>query len=257
MYYQITGQGLPIVFIHGFCETLDIWMPFEQKLSENHQVILIDLPGFGKSELLQDNFTLADIAYQLKSLLDELKIEKYFMIGHSLGGYICLEFAKKYETSLLGFGLFNSTIFADTDEKKYIRDKTIQFVGMHGAKAFANTFVGNLFFEGNRHKFAEEIKTLTAYTADTNPNAINAFSKAMKARADSFDFWSQFQKPVFLIAGANDAGIPLLDSQQMIEAIVLGKGIIFSETGHMSFVEKEKESLAFILTFIKEELRYI
>jgi pimeloyl-ACP methyl ester carboxylesterase len=254
MYYRITGSGNPIVFIHGFCETHTIWRAFEEALSKTHQVILVDLPGFGESDLPESDFSLRDIANQLKTLLDTLKIEKCFMIGHSLGGYICLEFAKKYEEQLLGFGFFNSTIFADNKEKKYIRDKTIQFVGKHGTKAFTNTFVSNLFYEGNRLKFSKEIMELTKSAAATNPETIIAYSKAMKTRHCSLDFWKQCQKPVFLIAGAKDEGIPIEDSTKIIDAISNGKGIILPETGHMGFVEKEKEALKFIKVFFVDYL---
>lgn len=254
MHYQITGTGTPIVFIHGFCETLDIWGSFEKELSKTYQVILIDLPGFGRSTLPQNDFNLADIAVQLKALLDQLNICKCFMIGHSLGGYICLEFAKKYDAYLLGFGLFNSTVFQDTDEKKYIREKTIQFVGKRGTKAFTDTFVSNLFYERNRQKLSKDIKTLTKSAAATSPNTIIAYSKAMKKREDSFGFWTSFPKPVFLIAGAEDAGITLQDSQQIIDAISNGKGIVLQETGHMGFVEKEMVTLEFISKFLSEYL---
>ena len=254
MHYQITGSGRSIVFIHGFCETHSIWNPFEEALSKTHQVILVDLPGFGASTLPESKFSLADIATQLKTLLDELKIGKCFMIGHSLGGYVCLEFAKKYGDDILGFGLFNSTVFADNKEKQYIRDKTIQFVSKHDTKAFTNTFVSNLFYEGNRQKFLKEIMELTDSAASTSPETIIVYSEAMKSRNDSFNFWGQFQKPVFLIAGAKDAGIPIQDSTKMIDAISLGNGIILPETGHMGFVEKEKESLGFIKNFLNKYL---
>lgn len=254
MHYQITGSGTPIVFIHGFCETHAIWTPFEETLSKTHQVILVDLPGFGASDLPERDFSLTDIAYQLKSLLDEIKIGKCFMIGHSLGGYICLEFAKKYEADLLGFGLFNSTVFADNKEKQYIRDKIIEFVGKHGTKAFTNTFVETLFYEGNRSKLSKEIQELTESAAATNPETIIVYSRAMKTRNDSFSYWSQLKKPIFLIAGEKDAGIAIQDSERMIEAISNGKGSILPEAGHMGFVEKETEALGFIKSFIEENL---
>ena len=85
----------------------------------------------------------------------------------------------------------------------------------------------------------------------TNPYTIIAYSRAMKDRNDTFDFWSTYQKPVFLIAGAKDAGIPMQDSTKMIDAISLGNGIILPETGHMGFMEMEKETLEFIEEFLK------
>lgn len=121
MHYKVSGTGTPIVLIHGFCENSSIWKDLEKVLSDNYQVISVDLPGFGQSPLDNSDLTLDNVATILHDFLKQLKISSCFMIGHSLGGYITLSFAKKYSDMLLGFGLFHSTTFADSEEKRVIR----------------------------------------------------------------------------------------------------------------------------------------
>lgn len=250
MHYQISGSGKTIVFIHGYCETLNIWNHLESELSKSYQIVLIDLPGFGKSELETSDFSLKDIANQIRNLLLDIGISEYFMIGHSLGGYISMALAENHPENLLGIGLFHSSVFADNEQKRYIRDKTVQFVSKHGTKAFTDTFIGNLFYEGTRGQFTEEIEQMTQEIASTNPNSVMAYSLAMKNRSDTFGVWESLEKPVFLIAGENDAAVPLVDSQKIIDNISVGEGIILSETAHMGFVERKKECLDFIRNFL-------
>src|ERR1041384_7943248 len=67
------------------------------------------------------------------------------LIGHSMGGYITLAFVEKYSNYLSAFGLFHSTAFPDTEEKKITRSKGIEFIKEHGAFEFLKTSTPNLF----------------------------------------------------------------------------------------------------------------
>ena len=116
---EVSGHGLPVVLLHGLCENLSLWNRLRVALNKNHQIITYDLPGFGKSDKLSNKFTLDDVAEILhEDLQDKLEIDKYVVLGHSLGGYISLALANKYPESILGYGLINSTSYADNEERK-------------------------------------------------------------------------------------------------------------------------------------------
>ena len=95
--YKTTGTGSPVVLIHGFAEDSTIWDNQVDFLKDKYRLIIPDLPGSGKSELITNNDTsLEDYAAIIKQILDKEKIETCIMIGHSMGGYITLAFAEKY-----------------------------------------------------------------------------------------------------------------------------------------------------------------
>ncbi len=173
------------------------------------------------------------------------------MIGHSLGGYIIMSFAEKYSDMLLGFGLFHSTTYADSEEKKAIRKKGIEHVIHHGMEAFSKGFVPNLFHKANHSKFSEEMKILNKMAAITPIATFVAYSLAMKNRNDTTKVLSSFKKPIFIIAGENDNAIPLFQSEQMFSIIDEENALLLSETGHMGFIEKKEESSTFIHSFLK------
>jgi len=81
------GEGIPVVFIHGFCENKEIWRDFVQPLSQKARVIVIDLPGFGDNPELTAPVTVADFAEAIFHFLQQKGVERCIMIGHSLGGY--------------------------------------------------------------------------------------------------------------------------------------------------------------------------
>ena len=58
--FSESGQGFPIVFIHGFCETREIWKEFTEPLANHFHVYTLDLPGFGGADLLPFSFSIDD-----------------------------------------------------------------------------------------------------------------------------------------------------------------------------------------------------
>ena len=81
------------------------------------------MPGHGRSGIIDNIHTMDLMAESINHLLNELKIKKCVIIGHSMGGYVTLAFLEKFKEKLLGFSLFHSVPFGDTDEKKKDRDR--------------------------------------------------------------------------------------------------------------------------------------
>ncbi|MBK7375227.1 MAG: alpha/beta fold hydrolase [Chitinophagaceae bacterium] len=113
-----------------------------------------DLPGSGKSGVIssQSAVGMEEYAEIIKAILVEEKIEKSTMLGHSLGGYITLAFAEKYPGMLNSFGLVHSTAFADSEEKKAARLKSIEFIKKYGAYDFLRTTIPGLSGRCNGHE---------------------------------------------------------------------------------------------------------
>ena len=119
------------MLVHGFGEDSRVWENQEAVLQQHFKLIIPDLPGSGKSALTED-VSMEGMARVLKEILDDLAIGSCIMIGHSMGGYITLAFAEKYPASLIAFGLFHSSAYADNEEKKTARRRGIEFIREQG-----------------------------------------------------------------------------------------------------------------------------
>ena len=84
------GQGHPLLFLHGFCESGEMWRYFADSLSTQYRVICPDLPGFGDSAHSHSIQSLDEVAEQLEGWLAELQVQNPIVLGHSLGGYVAL-----------------------------------------------------------------------------------------------------------------------------------------------------------------------
>lgn len=107
IYREQGSGGLPIVFIHGFGESLQIWQPIQQTLSHERRTVALDLWGFGAS-VRPDDITPRDWVAEALGLLDALSIERAVFVGHSLGGRVSLMCARHAPERVAGMVLCNA-----------------------------------------------------------------------------------------------------------------------------------------------------
>ena len=169
--YTIHGEGLPLIFLHGFNENLHVWDSIIPTVSKNYKCILIDLPGFGKSHL-PSNLSIKYMADSVHRVIEDMALEKPIVIGHSMGGYVTLELVNNFPELISGAGLFHSTAFADSEEKKENRLKTLDFLDKNPVDSFFNVFIQGLFAPQNLK--SEFLNTAEAIIGETNKNSVIA-----------------------------------------------------------------------------------
>jgi pimeloyl-ACP methyl ester carboxylesterase len=240
--FKVHGKGRCLVLLHGFIESLDIWGDFSIELSAEFKILAIDLPGHGGTEQFGDVHTMELMADTVKAVLEHLKIQECVMIGHSMGGYVTMEFASKYPEYLKGIGLFHSSVFADRPEAKQNRERTIEII-KSDKQGFIRNFIPDLFAPSNRTKYASEINGLKEGALTISKSSIIAALAGMKERKDHQRTISILDVPVLFIAGKEDQRIPI---SKVIEMISLPKHcdiLILSNVGHMGYIEAKDETL--------------
>lgn len=110
--YKEYGTGEPVIILHGFLGMLDNWHSFSRKLSEFYRVFAVDQRNHGKSFHSED-FSYDVMSQDLLYLLDDLKLEKVKLIGHSMGGKTVMQFLSQHE------GYVDKAIIVDIAPKQY------------------------------------------------------------------------------------------------------------------------------------------
>lgn len=240
-----------LVLLHGFCETKNIWDKFINVFTPHYRVICIDLPGCGDSPQVQKNQPLlSDFSDEINLTLESLNIKTCTMVGHSLGGYVTLAFAKKYSHCLNGIGLFHSTAFEDDDAKKEVRKKAAEFVRMNGLKAFISPMIGNLFAEKGRENFRGIIQEIIDTACNEDVETIAKISLAMGLREDSTHLLKTLDIPVLYIIGKEDNAVPLHKSLEQVHLPKNSHVFIKNDIGHMGMFEAKLEIQQVILNFL-------
>ncbi|MDP4260887.1 MAG: alpha/beta hydrolase [Bacteroidota bacterium] len=164
------------------------------------------------------------------------------LIGHSMGGYIVLAFAEKYPERLSAFGLFHSTAYADTEEKKAVRRKGIEFIREHGAFEFLKNTTPNLFSPITKQYspalVSQFVESLRGFSADT----LIAYYESMIKRPERLSILRSVQVPVLFIIGEQDNAIPLQDGLKQCHLPAKSYIHILHQSGHMGMLEEAEKS---------------
>ncbi len=250
VHFDDLGSGKVIVLLHGYLETMDIWGEFAKDLAKTYRVITIDIPGHGKSGKINDVHDMDLMADAVNTVLTFLRIEKCFVVGHSMGGYVTLAFMSKYRYKLYGISLFHSTPFADSDEKKANRDREIALIKDGKKDRLFNTNIPNGFATDNLEKFAAEVTKAKAIGAQNNEEGIIALLEGMKVRADRQNLLKETGLPVLFILGKKDNYIPYDLMHSVAQRTATGEILTLENSGHMGFIEEPEVCLKTLSSFV-------
>ncbi len=258
--YTKVGEGETVVLLHGFGEDSSIWDEQLSELKNKFELIIPDLPGSGKSEMIfKQGISIEDYANCLHAILKNEGIDQCILLGHSLGGYITLTFASIYGSMLSGFGLIHSTAFFDSDEKKHTRKKGIQFIEEHGAGLFLKSTVANLFSNKSKTEKSDLIVRLTEKGYDFSNQALIQYYNAMINRQDNTHVLRKAAIPVLFIIGTEDIPAPMNDVLKQVHLPNTSFIHIFPDVGHMSMIEdpeklnKSLSNFCSIVSLIRSE----
>ena len=187
-----------VVLLHGFGETSDIWDNIKPHFSFDYHYITFD---YSRISFCQ---TIEEYADWLYSEIEQLKIQRFVLIGHSMGGYIALAFAEKYKHYLVGLGLFHSSAFADNEERKEIRLKTITFIEKHGSAEFIADFLPKMYADNFRKNNEVYIQKQLADNQLLPAHALIIATEAMRIRPDRTVVLKNFDNPILMIIGMKD-----------------------------------------------------
>jgi pimeloyl-ACP methyl ester carboxylesterase len=262
LHYRLSGKGSPIMLLHGFGEDSRIWDFQLSYLSSHYLVLVPDIPGSGKSDCLEERSekingiisyqpSIEDLVQSIKFILDEEKISLCSLIGHSMGGYIALSFARQYPGSLNGLGLFHSTATADSEEKKWIREKGIAFIKQYGAAVFLRQTIPNLFSLKFQENHVNEVEAFLHQSEFFSNKALIQYYRAMMQRIDHKQVLSEFKSPVLIIIGEEDKTVLLQDVISQCYLPDICHVHIWKGVGHMGMLENPERSNEVLLKFLR------
>jgi pimeloyl-ACP methyl ester carboxylesterase len=236
-----------IVLLHGFGENASIWPDFVKLLeSENNYFT----PDFSEKK---DCFSIPEYADWLKHFFDKKKIDDAIIIGHSMGGYIAVEFCHKYPEKVKGLGLFHSTVAADSIEKKESRDKAIQFLIKHDTDLFIKHFYPNMFTEQFKSQNTQFIQDNIAKYSTIPNEALLAATLAMKSRESHIDNLPDFEFPIFQILGKQDTFVNYKEALEQTAKMKYPNLLLLDNISHAGMFESPDICAQFINSFLQQQ----
>lgn len=240
--YKVEGKGKPVVLLHGYLESLDVWNEFSNELLPGFRIVSIDLLGHGKTGNVAGVHTMEMMAEAVNQVLEKEKIDKCVMFGHSMGGYTTLAFLEKYPEKLSGFSLFHSHPFADKPATIEKRNREIRLIEQGKKNLVCLTNTTNFFALANIEKFDEELTKIKQTALSISPEGMKAVIEGMKKRKDHSQTLKNAPIPFLFIIGKHDNFIPV-DMVSKIDMPQKNEVLVLENSGHIGFIE-EKEKAA-------------
>ncbi len=244
--YRMFGNGHPVFFLHGFLESITMWNVLQLE-SFPFQVILIDLPGHGKSKNEDDHDpSITFMAEKVIELADHLEISTFSLVGHSMGGYVALELKNKWKDRCDKVVLMNSNFWEDSDSKKKDRLRVAEIV-FKNKSHFIREAIPNLFVR--KENFPSEISALISEALEMDKHGISYASLAMRNRGNTKKVIQNYPKDFLIIQGALDTIVPMDKMKEELGSINIQVEVI-DKVGHMSHFEATESVKNNLLKFL-------
>jgi pimeloyl-ACP methyl ester carboxylesterase len=227
-----------LILLHGYLETLNIWEDFIKLLLPKMRIISIDLPGHGLTGTNKEINTIEFSADVVRAVLEKCGVQKTYIMGHSMGGYIAIEAVKRYPQLFEGLVLMHSVPFADTPEKKSDRDREISLIKQAKLQTIARLGIPKMFSPNNLRRMDEKIFEIIELTETHDPEGIAASVEGLKARPDNFEFLKECKTPLIMFFGAEDYHIPAERAELLAKELPNAETVFLANSGHNGFLEE-------------------
>lgn len=253
IYYMDEGDrnATPIIFLHGFPFSHEMWRNQIELVSKEYRAIAYDIRGHGKSYIGEAQFTIEHHVDDLIGLMDYWMIEKAVVVGLSMGGYIALRALERNPERFRAAVLCDTKSEADTNEGKLKRFENMKFVRENGSEAFAEMFTKLVFAPESHTTRPEAVQLIKNIIKATPPLSIAGTLLALAARTDTTASLANISIPTLILVGEKDVTTPPANSQFMHERIRSSEMHIIPNAAHMSNLENPEEFNRHLMVFLK------
>ena len=234
--YEIAGEGPWITMSHSLACNLRMWDPQMQVLTKKYKVLRYDTRGHGQSGAPSGDYTLEQLADDVKALLDALKIKQTHWMGLSMGGMIGQTFALKYP------GVFQSMVLADTTSRRppdaaKMWAERIQNAQQKGMEALVETTLERWFTEPYRNAHKDVMARIGNDIRNTPVAGFVGCCQAI-SKIDVTDRLKEVRIPTLIMVGEHDHGTPPEAARAIHENLPGSELKIIPSAAHLSNIEQ-------------------
>lgn len=227
-----------IVFIHGFPLTRAIWAEQIRALSARTRVLAIDLRGMGNSSVTEGPYLMESLAGDVAAVLDHFGVERATLVGHSLGGYVSLAFARMYAERLRRLALVASRIIADTPQAaQHRRELAADAESTHSNARIIAEFAQRTLGATTRRERPEIAEKFEKIAEKNDPRGLAAMLRGMAMRDSAEDIAGDLTMPVLVAAAEEDPLVPLTEASATAAAFPSGSLVTIAGAGHVPMLE--------------------
>jgi pimeloyl-ACP methyl ester carboxylesterase len=253
LYHELLGDGEPLLAVHGLaCDTL-AWIPQVQAFAAAHRTVIFDNRDVGQSSMAEGDYEIADMARDALALADELDLDRFHLLGISMGGAIAQEIATQAPERVRTLTL--AVTFPSGGA--YTR-RLAEVWGARVRQISREQHVDELMLMNHSEAFYDSPEMVefirTVILNNPHPQSPEAFGRQLAAcgRHDTRDRLGSLTMPTHVIGGEYDILIPVWKSREIASLVPGAKLTVLPNAPHGLSLERAEEFNATVLDFIRE-----
>ena len=237
IYIEDEGSGFPLVLVHGFLGSSEMWEPQINFFKNYFRVIVPDLPGFGKSKEVKSHNSIQSIANLLLNFLEEKKIDKFYLLGHSMGGMIVQEMAKKSGNKISNLICYSTGARGEMPGRFETVDQSRDNLKKNGLEIMARNIAKTWFVKGENAKYFDIcINAGKQASIETVDNALIAFKNW-----NGVDTLKNIKNKTLIVWGDKDKSYNLEQIKTLEKNIPNSSLIVFNNCAHNVHLEEPEK----------------
>lgn len=229
--------GVPIIFVHGFPFSKEMWQPQLVAFAGTHRVIAYDVRGHGHSQPGSMKFSIDQFSDDLVLLMDALALDKAIICGLSMGGYIALSTLESNPQRIAALVLCDTQCGADSPEVRDKRARTIGSIRLNGMTAYADEMTARLFAGASYTAKPGMVAFIKDTILRTNSDTVCKTLQALGIRRDTCSLLPKAPMPTLILVGIEDRITPVEEGQKMQELMPGSTLVVIDGAGHLSSME--------------------
>ncbi len=237
IYYQIQGEGQPMMLIHGYPLSGDLFREQREGLSDEYQVITPTLRGYGQSETPDSTATIQTYAEDMLAVMDELGVEQAIIGGMSMGGPIIFEMYRQAPERFTGMILIDTTPAPAIPAEAGLWRGVAEQARAQGVASLVPFLIKDMLTGDTRMNNADLTAYLSGIMEEATLDAAVAGANALRTRPDSRPTLAEITVPTLIITGLEDTIYPFETAQTMADAIANSELAIPDGASHAAIIE--------------------
>jgi pimeloyl-ACP methyl ester carboxylesterase len=253
--YTDVGEGSPVVFIHGFASSLDVWDELIRETAKTHRVLALDLKGFGWSDRPEGDYSPTAQAALVLHLMDARKIERAAVVAHSWGASVALAMSLTAPARVTRLALYDAWVYEEQLPPTFYWAR---------ADGLGEAIFGLFYNQRVEDKIAlafYDKKFVTQKLVDSTERALErpgttaAALAAVRGQRYSRvqERYKDIEQPTLLLWGREDKVTTLAYGERLANELAHAKLVVYPRCGHFPMVEAKAPSTAELSIFLAND----
>jgi pimeloyl-ACP methyl ester carboxylesterase len=250
LHYEVFGKGRPVILLHGYQGSWGLWQATMEELGASFRTYAVDFWGFGESGARRSSYAVEDFVSLVDQFMLQLGIARAPLVGHSMGGTVCLLFAARHRERVDKIAVISAPIVG-ASLRFFPRVFGYRWLGWI---TYRNLWLYRRFYRLLARKYSRHAGWADMMDRDVSHTTLEAFFASIGSlrRSDLRPILQQITAPVLAVYGARDNVVDPGQWKVLQHGLPQARTVLFPSSGHFPMLDEPARFLGHLRSFLDE-----